>query len=190
MKPSLFVAVGRNKASLLRSILTEGTVQTTDLNWRDERHGDLTALHVACSRRFLEIVEILLAQPEINVNLTDNQGRTPLNQVCENPDIEVLMMLLRDPRVDCNLPNNGGQTPLWSASLSGSFSAARCLILCRGSELSLGSSHGHRKIAREKNMFCATFTLLQEFVEDPVETRRQLEVEDKEEGESESSIMS
>lgn len=87
------------------------------LNCRD-RDG-ITALSAAVRSTKPEIVEILLQQPDIDVNLADNDQRTPLHIAATSawtldPGIQkkLLNLLLNYPSIQANLPDKSGDTPL------------------------------------------------------------------------------
>jgi ankyrin repeat protein len=59
----------------------------------------------------------LLKHPNINTNIQDNYGHTPLHYACGTNDrVESVKLLLDDARVDINIKNNDGFTPLMYAA--------------------------------------------------------------------------
>ena len=87
-----------------------------------------TPLHIASIRGHLEVVKLLLAHPNINVNLKDNDGQTLFLLGCLNGHVLVVRVLLKDPRVDVTLEDNNGCTPLWWASWCGGLDVVEWLI--------------------------------------------------------------
>jgi len=59
-----------------------------------------TQLLGACSNGNVEEIKQLLNNEQINLNKTNNLGRTPLYNACENGHIEIVRLLLNDIRVD------------------------------------------------------------------------------------------
>jgi ankyrin repeat protein len=61
----------------------------------------------------VQTTQALLATPNIDVNLADNAGRTPLLNAILGGKTEIVMALLAHPQVNVNLPDNtSGRTPL------------------------------------------------------------------------------
>jgi len=69
-----------------------------------------------------------LAHPNINVNLKNRDGRTPLSFACQLGRVSVVEMLLKDPRVNITLDDTNGCTPLWYASCYGNREIIEWLI--------------------------------------------------------------
>eukprot|EP01083_Nonionella_stella_P265562 899463_1 len=59
-----------------------------------------------------EVIELLLAHPKINVNMTDSDGKTRLNREARLGREYYIEMLLEHPQIDVNLPDSAGNTPL------------------------------------------------------------------------------
>ncbi|XEU97121.1 hypothetical protein FSHL1_002407 [Fusarium sambucinum] len=64
----------------------------------------------------LEIMNILLARPEVNAGLHDKKGLTPLHRACLLGDRKVAELLLQREDVDPNARGLNGQTPLHIAA--------------------------------------------------------------------------
>lgn len=63
------------------------------------RFGE-SLLNLSCRRGFEDIVQYLLEQPEVNVRISDDCGRTPLHDCCwhPQPQLRICQLLLeRDP---------------------------------------------------------------------------------------------
>merc|ERR1711988_140911 len=65
-----------------------------------------------------EIVEALLALPEIVVNVQDQDEKrhTPLHIACKKRHINIVKALLSHPKIDVNVQDQDGETPLHLAS--------------------------------------------------------------------------
>ena len=74
-------------------------------------HGS-TGLHIAAKKGFSELVDILLAHSNIECNILDNYGQTPL--LCAST-VEILQKLLDDDRVDVNVANSHSESVLFTA---------------------------------------------------------------------------
>lgn len=64
----------------------------------------------------LEIIEILLARPEVNAGLHSKDGLTPLHRACSIDDRRVAELLLKRKDVDPKARGLNGQTPLHIAA--------------------------------------------------------------------------
>ena len=62
------------------------------------------------------ILKLLLAQPSIEVNLADDQGKTALHVAAHSGSIDAVKLLLDDKRVDVNCKDNRQITPLIMAA--------------------------------------------------------------------------
>lgn len=71
-----------------------------------------TPLHYACCRGDTDILKLLLAHPNIDVNIQNDEG-TPLHYACEGRrGTEIVKELLARPEIDINLKNEREETPL------------------------------------------------------------------------------
>ena len=75
-----------------------------------------TALHRASLNDHVEVVKLLLAHPDIDVNVMNKHGYTPFSYSCAHGTMSVFCALLKDPRVGVTLEDYYGCTPLWWAS--------------------------------------------------------------------------
>ena len=74
-------------------------------------------LHIACEKGNLEMVKLVSSQPELDVNLQDSAGNTPLHLACKsewnNADVlPCFRYLLLDKGCSVNIQNNQKQSPL------------------------------------------------------------------------------
>ncbi|KAK2794810.1 hypothetical protein FQN52_007581 [Onygenales sp. PD_12] len=84
---------------------------------------------ISCQRLFLDAVRAgqelmtrtLLDKSDINVNLKDENGDTPLHEATSRCRLSSIELLLKDPRIEVNSKNHAGDTPL---------SVAASLLLC------------------------------------------------------------
>lgn len=87
-------AVRNNDVNALKQLHEEGQA----LNCFN-RFGE-SLLNMSCRRGFADIVSYLLQQPDIDVRIRDDSGRTPLHDACWNPkpQLEICKGLIeRDP---------------------------------------------------------------------------------------------
>ena len=98
-----------------------------NVNWCEE-WSKWTPLHTASSHGHVQVAKLLLAHPNINVNLKSSGGQTPLSLGCGRGKVSVVQLLLKDPRVDVTLEDDSGCTPLWWASYDGHHEVIESLL--------------------------------------------------------------
>lgn len=96
------------------------------LNTKDRTSGE-GALHIIAKRRDLTYLRVFLAQADINPNLQDRDGNTPLLLAIESGWEEGTTRLIA-AGANVNLANNGGETPLIRAVLMHNEPIVRTLI--------------------------------------------------------------
>jgi len=98
--------------------LAELISQDPGFNVNRSLDGDgVTLLHSACKWSRSAVIPLLLAHPDIDVNVKDRFGCTPFDYACGGRASSVREML-KDSRVKVNEPDKDGYTPLWSAARS------------------------------------------------------------------------
>ena len=60
----------------------------------------------------VEVVKLLLARDDIDVNKADNDGQTPLYAACRNGNVKVINALLTRKEIQINQAKDNGATPL------------------------------------------------------------------------------
>jgi ankyrin repeat protein len=116
-----------HKASVIRKPLTFNTpvfrsapdshgVANTLLPVFTHNHGDSETLFAACRGGIDEVVRILLLNPNINVNVGDDRGWTPLTHAAFNNHQNICHMLLSHPNIQL-CPGNA--SPLVQAASRG-----------------------------------------------------------------------
>ena len=145
--------------------------------------GTVTALHIACLNNRHEIVSLLLARPEVDVNKKNSKMDTPLITICIYKSCEALRVLLKDPRVNVNMADRMGRTPLWQVSWRGYDMMIKWMIILRGRDLDVekeGDERGKKYTALQIAHKCGdknTYSLLERFVKNPAQTRHELGLE-------------
>lgn len=150
------------------------------MNFQSARDNNWSALHLASGNGNAEFVRILLAHPDINVNIKNDWEITPLHFAIKAARIPSLQLLLNDPRVDVNAVAKDGSTPLFMAVSSGRLDVVSWLIAKRGDQLDLtaevsveGEMMDVFELA-EKGNHKEVLELLTRFKEDPVAVRESL----------------
>ena len=96
----------------------------------------MTPLMWAAHRGKSEISKLLLQQPGINIDCSDEDGRTAMHYACLFGCLEVLRMLLAsESRGSINQPDKGGCTPLMCASNYGHVECVKLMVGVAGVDL-------------------------------------------------------
>jgi len=139
-----------------------------------------TLLHHACNgdSRFA-VIPLLLAHPDIDVNVKDTDGETPFSYACGGFPSCVREMM-KDSRVKVNEPNNDGETPLFWAARYGYLGVIKWWI-ASGRDMDLGKPGDVDKtdaigIARKRGK-TRVVTLLERFKNDASQTRHAMRLE-------------
>jgi len=91
--------------------------------------NEWTLLHRACygdSRS--PVIPLLLAHPDIDVNVIDDSGWTPFYYACRYGRASSVREMLKDSRVKVNEPINRGSTPLYCAAANGCLDVIKWYI--------------------------------------------------------------
>ena len=108
-----------------------------DVN-RDVDGGGWTLLHHACNKDSRSaVIPLLLAHPDIDVNLKDGDGWTPFYFACYNGNTSCVREMLKDSRVKLNEPDNYQRTPLYLVARHGYLDIIKGWI-ASGREMDLG----------------------------------------------------
>jgi len=113
----LHEAAKKGRASKVSTLLRDHP--GINVNWTNKEQYQWTPLHAASNHGHVEVVKLLLAHPNIDVNLKSAGGQTPLSFAGRNGHASVVKLLLKDPRVNITLDDDNGCTPLDWASLNG-----------------------------------------------------------------------
>ena len=143
-------------------------------------HGaGLTILHLACYEDSRSaVIPLLLAHPDIDVNLKDNYGSTPFSWACIGRPSCVREML-KDSRVKVNEIDNDGSPPLWNFAEDGRIDIIKWWI-ASGREIDLGKPGDEETdaigAAKEEGK-TEVVTLLERFKSDAAKTRSEVRKE-------------
>jgi len=139
-----------------------------------------TLLHLACLRdRRSAVIPLLLAHPDIDVNVKNGNGCTPFHWACFGYTSCVREML-KDSRVKVNEPTNSGSTPLQLAAANDHLDVIKWWI-ASGREMDLGEPGDVDKtdaigVAKKKGK-TEVVALLERFKSDAAQTRHAIRVE-------------
>jgi ankyrin repeat protein len=130
------------------------------VNTRDRETGE-GALHIVVKRTDASYLTVLINQPDVNVNLQDRAGNTPLILAVERswgPGVDALVA----KRANVNLGNSGGVTPLIRAVQVHDIEIARTLLDAGADpdKADFGSGMSARDYARQETRWPAIAKLL------------------------------
>jgi len=172
----MLAAVKEGDAGKLAELIREDP--GFNVNQQDE--DGWTLLHDPCYEDSRSaVVPLLLAHPDIDVNVKDRYGYTPFFVACRDGHIPCVREMLKDSRVKVNEPANYGCTPLWNAACWGHLDIIK-LWVASGRETDLGKPGEELTDAiggAKQWKKIEVVALLERFKENPVETRHALRVE-------------
>ena len=139
-----------------------------------------TLLHHACFRNDgSPLIPLLLAHPDIDVNVKNTKGETPFHIACRHGSASCVREMLRDSRVKVNELNNDGYTPLFWAAYHGHIEVIKWLI-ASGRRMDLGKpEEGERGaiwVAMKRGR-TGVVTLLERYKSDATQTRHAMRLE-------------
>ena len=91
--------------------IVEFLLEQKNINFDYQNNLGQTALHLACEKRNIKIIKILLKK-NINLNLQDMYGYTPFILACELNNDEIIELLMEKNNLDYDLQDLGGNTAL------------------------------------------------------------------------------
>lgn len=174
MEEDLWFAAFAGREDEVRKILTESP--DLDVNWKNRKSADWTALHCACLLGHDKIVSLLLAHPGIDVNQKREDGSTPFFCACISGQTACVRVLLADRRAMINEPDDEYLRPMYWVAYFGHLEIAKAWIVS-GKIMNLGQSgDGHIDAAgvAEKYNKTEMADLLRRFKFRPDETRQQV----------------
>ncbi|EFY88051.1 putative ankyrin 2,3/unc44 [Metarhizium acridum CQMa 102] len=120
----LGLAVFMGNTDAVRALLSHPGVDPEALE-----EGECPHLQSAASCGDADILHALLTmRPEIDVNTTDEMGRSPFHLAAHGGFVESMKALTQSPDVKVDLRDKTGQTPLHLAAYSGNYDAIRFLV--------------------------------------------------------------
>jgi len=171
----LYFAVKDRAVEEVREILRNNP--NLDFNWWGEKG---TAFYIACSGGSDIIVSLLLAHPDIDVNVKDNCGCTPFYRACYHRHTSCVRVMLKDSRVKLNEPDIEGHTPLWYVAGNDTLDIIKWWI-ASGREMDLGKPGDVEKTdaigGAKKYGKADVVALLERFKSDATKTRHATRVE-------------
>ena len=126
------------------------------------------------------VIPLLLAHPDIDVNLKSKGGSAPFSLACVYGYTSCVREMLKDSRVKVNEPDDKGSTPLWYAAYLGCLDVIKWWI-ASGREMDLGNRGdavtADAIAAAKKKRKTEVVTLLERFKSDAAKTRSEVRKE-------------
>ncbi|KAG4086657.1 ankyrin repeat-containing domain protein [Neocallimastix lanati (nom. inval.)] len=140
MKTTLLIwAISYEEKEVYNYILKK--IKPKNINLTDS--SNRSALLWAIKKKNREVVDILLSYPDIDVNICDKYGNTPILLTAIHQDIITMKKLIKDFNVDVNEKNNFGNTPLIIATDKKYIDIANILIENKNIDI---NAHNNNKI--------------------------------------------
>jgi ankyrin repeat protein len=152
MEKELYDACCDNNITLVKDILKNNP--SLNINWKNVNDGDCTALGAACFSGQTDIVKVLMADPDIDINHTDKFGWSPFMSACSHGNSLIVRMVLGNKAfTTINHKNYFGWTPLSKAAWKGHLEVIKWMI-ASGRKIDLGRERTNGdaiKKARDEN---------------------------------------
>jgi hypothetical protein len=168
---ALLMAVVRNRVSCAGLLLEDPRL----LSVNEPDKYDRSPLHHSLAFS-PDIAVLLLSHPQIDVNLTDASGNTPLMRACTHGQTACVELLLQHPKLrDPHQANNIGETPL-DVIISGSDLRILKVWISSGKEIpEEWLLWGNEEEDEDEDL--SVLELLAKYRTDSVETRREMRQE-------------
>ncbi|ETV70635.1 hypothetical protein, variant [Aphanomyces astaci] len=124
----------------------------------DSKYSGKSPLHIVCESGRLNVAQLLLAQPTVDVNVRTPYDETPLLFACQARHVDIVRLLLARPETNVNCSNGNQWTPLHSACENGFADIVQLLmsrpeldvtgISWRRTPLHLACQQGHVDVVR------------------------------------------
>ncbi|KAF3941614.1 Inversin [Dactylella cylindrospora] len=119
---AIHIASLRGNLDIVKTLLDHEAQPTN----RSGRFG--SALHAAAEGGQLAVVKLLLSRPDVDPNLPDDLGRTPLWLAAQSGHADVVQLLLESKGVDADSLDNKRYTPIWCAAQNGHSKVVEILL--------------------------------------------------------------
>lgn len=101
-------------------------------------------LHYACHHDQMELLNVILKRPNVNVNLKTREGLAGLHIACHEDNVAVVAALLQSPRIDVNIrDDSNSRTPLHVAAIQGNQTLMKQLLDVTGIEVQARDASGY-----------------------------------------------
>lgn len=101
-------------------------------------------LHHACHHDRLELLNVFLKRPNVNVNLKTHEGLAGLHIACREDNVAVVAALLQSPHIDVNIRDgSNSRTPLHVSAIQGNQPLMKELLEVDGVEIQARDASGY-----------------------------------------------
>ena len=100
-------------------------------------------LHDAIIHRHLDTIKYLIEVKKADLNVKDDDGRTPLHLAAEKDHLSIVKSLIKDKKADLNVKDNDGNTPLHLAVEKHHLDTVKCLIEAKKADLNVQDNDGN-----------------------------------------------
>ncbi|KAK6190601.1 hypothetical protein SNE40_002431 [Patella caerulea] len=114
---------------LIRSMCDKNSPRKEGLDGQggDEAKDGQTPLHLACAWGQEKVVQCLM-EHDVNMNVQDAEGKTPVHIAIENQHAVIISLLLAHPMIDLTIRDKTGQTPFSVAMATKNNKAAQAIL--------------------------------------------------------------
>ena len=122
---------------------------TREEDYQNENEGRIwkssPGIYKAAVHNWIKIVEMLLGQPDINVNKTDDTDNTTLHAACwqRTSRTQIIKALCNEPKIKLNLKDKLGRTPAFRAVANGHVSNLKALKNFTGVDWNTKNNQGY-----------------------------------------------
>lgn len=136
-------AIKLGNLTVLKELI--GTFNINTLN-----HGQ-AALHSAARDNNEYLTKFLLSVPDININVQDKQGNTPLMIAICWAHTNIIELLLKDPKIDVNIQSQTGTTALILAAERDYRDAVKLLLAISNIKINIQNQQKQTAIISAQN---------------------------------------
>ena len=140
---SMLIKTGRLK---MAKNLVKYCKSSYDFNSGDKAAG-WTALHMACYWNEIDIVRLMVINPDVNVNALDKtDGQSPLHHVAIWGHTEIAQILVHEGGANVNAVDKYGMTPVHKVCRNNCIGIAKILVSSGNANLESQDIHGVRPL--------------------------------------------
>ena len=121
---------------------------------------DKTALHIAAETNDIEVIQLLLANQELDVNCKDNRDWTALHTASAKNNVEAIQLLLTNQKLDTNCKTILGSTALHLAVNRNHVEAMQMLLTNQKTDVNVENNLGETVLLLETNSVATMQVLL------------------------------
>ena len=147
----LWWAASQGHAAVVDLLLSQKNVSVNSRGFWQDTTGDQylteTSLGVAAVIGKAKIVERLLEREDVDVNLPDEGGRSPLSSAACQGHSAIVRLLLTRKDIDVNSRDILGRTPLWRAVERGREDVVRQLLRTKNTQVNCVNDSGRSPLS-------------------------------------------